>query len=195
MTHADPAGTSATARTPAASGHTGGGKSQPRERSRDSARLARRAPRRPRRAGGAAHAARQPRRLHAEDVGRRARHHTACCSGRDRARRPAGPPLWPWVRDRGRGGISVGEGAGTNTTAGGSACVPSAPRRASRPGCCLVLATASICCMATTKPVPVRIPPEMVDRIDALRGLVPREAYVRDLLDRALKAAERKARR
>jgi hypothetical protein len=49
--------------------------------------------------------------------------------------------------------------------------------------------------MATTKPVPVRIPPEMVDRIDALRGLVPREAYVRDLLDKALKATERKARR
>jgi hypothetical protein len=35
----------------------------------------------------------------------------------------------------------------------------------------------------------------MVDRIDALRGLVPREAYVRDLLDKALKTAERKARR
>jgi hypothetical protein len=56
-----------------------------------------------------------------------------------------------------------------------------------------VLATASICCMATTKPVPVRIPPQMVERIDALRGLVPRETYVRDLLDRALKAEERKA--
>jgi hypothetical protein len=47
--------------------------------------------------------------------------------------------------------------------------------------------------MATTKPVPVRIPPEMVARIDSLRGLVPREAYVRDLLDRALKSEERKA--
>jgi hypothetical protein len=50
--------------------------------------------------------------------------------------------------------------------------------------------------MATTKrkPVPVRIPPEMVARIDALKGpLVPREAYVRHLLDRALKAEERKA--
>jgi hypothetical protein len=33
----------------------------------------------------------------------------------------------------------------------------------------------------------------MVERIDALRGLVPREAYVRDLLDKALKAQERKA--
>jgi hypothetical protein len=47
--------------------------------------------------------------------------------------------------------------------------------------------------MAITKPVPVRIPPEMVARIDALKGLVPREAYVRHLLDRALKAEERKA--
>jgi hypothetical protein len=43
------------------------------------------------------------------------------------------------------------------------------------------------------KPVPVRIPPEMVERIDRLRGLVPREAYVRDLLNKALKAQENKA--
>ncbi len=49
--------------------------------------------------------------------------------------------------------------------------------------------------MATKKPVPVRIPPELVARIDALRGLVPREPYVRALLDRALKAEERKAKR
>ncbi len=42
------------------------------------------------------------------------------------------------------------------------------------------------------KPVPVRIPPEMVARIDRIRGLVPRETYVRDLLDKALKAQERK---
>jgi hypothetical protein len=57
-----------------------------------------------------------------------------------------------------------------------------------------MLATASICCMATDKPVPVRIPPEMVARIDALKGpLVPRERYVRHLLERALKAEERKA--
>jgi len=42
------------------------------------------------------------------------------------------------------------------------------------------------------KPVPVRIPPETVARIDALRGLVPREAFVRDLLDKALKRRERK---
>ena len=47
--------------------------------------------------------------------------------------------------------------------------------------------------MAQPKPVPVRIPPEMVARIERLRGLVPREAYVRDLLDKALKAQERKA--
>jgi hypothetical protein len=53
-----------------------------------------------------------------------------------------------------------------------------------------------MCYMATTKPVPIRIPPEMVARIDALKDpLVPREAYVRALLDRALKAEERKAKR
>ncbi len=59
----------------------------------------------------------------------------------------------------------------------------------------LALASASMCCMPTTKPdkpVPVRIPPEMVARIDRLRGLVPRETYVRDVLDKALKAQERK---
>ena len=43
-----------------------------------------------------------------------------------------------------------------------------------------------------SKPVPVRIPPELVVRIDRQRGLVPREAYVRDLLDKALKRQERK---
>ncbi len=50
--------------------------------------------------------------------------------------------------------------------------------------------------MPTTKvpkTVPVRIPPEMVTRIDRLRGLVPRETYVRALLDRVLKTEERKA--
>jgi hypothetical protein len=47
--------------------------------------------------------------------------------------------------------------------------------------------------MNNTKPLPVRIPPEMVARIDRLRPeLVPREAYVRDLLDKALKAEELK---
>jgi len=35
----------------------------------------------------------------------------------------------------------------------------------------------------------------MVARIDRLRGLVPREAFVRDLLDKALRAQERKAKR
>jgi len=50
-----------------------------------------------------------------------------------------------------------------------------------------------MCYMTTAKPVPVRIPPEMVARIDRLRGLVPREAYVRDLIDKALTAQERKA--
>ena len=44
------------------------------------------------------------------------------------------------------------------------------------------------------KPVPIRIPPDMVARIDALKDpLIPREAYVRHLLDQALTALERKA--
>lgn len=48
--------------------------------------------------------------------------------------------------------------------------------------------------MASAKPVPVRIPAEMVARIDAVKGpLVPRERYVRELLERALRAEERKA--
>jgi hypothetical protein len=51
-----------------------------------------------------------------------------------------------------------------------------------------------MCIMTPTKPVPVRIPPDMVRRIDALKGdLVPREAYVRHLLDKALSAEELKA--
>jgi predicted DNA-binding protein len=48
--------------------------------------------------------------------------------------------------------------------------------------------------MAASKPVPVRIPAEMVKRIDALKDpLVPREAYVRALLDKALTVEERQA--
>lgn len=43
------------------------------------------------------------------------------------------------------------------------------------------------------KPLPVRIPAELVERIDALRGLVPRETYVRHLLSEAVAAQERKA--
>ena len=40
----------------------------------------------------------------------------------------------------------------------------------------------------------MRIPPEMVARIDAVKGdLVPREAYVRYLIVQALEAEERKA--
>ena len=55
---------------------------------------------------------------------------------------------------------------------------------------------ASMCyTQAPAKPVPVRIPSDMVVRIDRLRGLVPRETYVRDLLDKALKRQERKARK
>lgn len=47
--------------------------------------------------------------------------------------------------------------------------------------------------MATGKPLPVRISPEQVARIDRLRGMVARERYVRHLLEQALKAEERKA--
>lgn len=58
-------------------------------------------------------------------------------------------------------------------------------------------ACASVVSMSTSparpKAVPVRIPPEMVARIDALKDpLIPREAYVRHLLEKALKAEERK---
>lgn len=54
--------------------------------------------------------------------------------------------------------------------------------------------------MTTNKPkqpkaVPVRLPAEMVARVDKLRDpLIPREAYVRDLIDKALTARERKQR-
>jgi len=43
------------------------------------------------------------------------------------------------------------------------------------------------------KPLPVRIPRDLIDRIDRLRGLVPRETYVRDLLERVIAGEERKA--
>ena len=49
-----------------------------------------------------------------------------------------------------------------------------------------MLAVASIRGVSEDKPLPVRIPREMVERIDRLRGLIPRERYVRHLLDRAL---------
>jgi hypothetical protein len=50
--------------------------------------------------------------------------------------------------------------------------------------------------MTDTKPLPVRIPRETVARIDRLRDpLIPREAFVRRLLDKALAAEERKAER
>jgi hypothetical protein len=45
------------------------------------------------------------------------------------------------------------------------------------------------------KPVPVRLPPDLVARIDRLRGMVARERYVRYLVDQALKVEERKAKR
>jgi hypothetical protein len=47
--------------------------------------------------------------------------------------------------------------------------------------------------MARTPHVPIRIPLDLVARIDALRGLAPREAYVRHMLAEALEAEERKA--
>jgi hypothetical protein len=46
---------------------------------------------------------------------------------------------------------------------------------------------------ARTKPLPVRLPPELVARIDRVRDpLIPREAFVRRLLDKALSAEEKK---
>jgi hypothetical protein len=44
--------------------------------------------------------------------------------------------------------------------------------------------------MEHTKPVPIRVSPELVERIDRVRGLVPRTAFVRYLLDDALKRIE-----
>jgi hypothetical protein len=42
-----------------------------------------------------------------------------------------------------------------------------------------------------TKPVAVRIPAEIVARLDWLRGLVPREAYASHPLGKAISAEER----
>ena len=45
------------------------------------------------------------------------------------------------------------------------------------------------------RPVPVRLPPELVERLDRLRNrsvYASREAFVRYLLDKALAAEERK---
>ncbi|WP_205697474.1 hypothetical protein [Conexibacter sp. SYSU D00693] len=36
----------------------------------------------------------------------------------------------------------------------------------------------------------VRIPVDMADRVDAVRGLIPRETFIRDLLDKALRTLE-----
>lgn len=58
------------------------------------------------------------------------------------------------------------------------------------------VALASVCDMAQekAKSLPVRITAEQVARVDKLRGpLVPRERYIRWLLDRALAGEERKA--
>lgn len=46
-----------------------------------------------------------------------------------------------------------------------------------------------------TKPVPVRIPAEMVARLDRLHGLVPREGYASRPLEKAISAEERRTRR
>jgi len=46
---------------------------------------------------------------------------------------------------------------------------------------------------ARTKPLPVRIDAQQVARLDALRGYVPRETYVRLLLDEILTSKERQA--
>ena len=41
-----------------------------------------------------------------------------------------------------------------------------------------------------SKPLPVRISPELLDRVDAVRGMVPRETYIRHLLGLALAQVE-----
>ena len=44
-----------------------------------------------------------------------------------------------------------------------------------------------------TKSLPVRVPPDVLNRIDALRDpMIPRERYVRYLLEQAVTAEERK---
>jgi hypothetical protein len=45
------------------------------------------------------------------------------------------------------------------------------------------------------KPLPVRLPRDLVERIDEIRGMAPRETFVRYLLDKALTSEERKAKR
>jgi hypothetical protein len=47
--------------------------------------------------------------------------------------------------------------------------------------------------VAEAKSLPVRITAEQVARVDRLRGMVPRERFIRYLLDQALKSEERKA--
>jgi hypothetical protein len=41
-----------------------------------------------------------------------------------------------------------------------------------------------------SKPLPVRVSPDLLERIDAARGLIPRETYVRHLLGLALAQVE-----
>ena len=42
--------------------------------------------------------------------------------------------------------------------------------------------------MAKTKPVGVSFPEDLLEKIDGLRGKVPRSVYIRDLIEKALKA-------
>jgi predicted DNA-binding protein len=47
---------------------------------------------------------------------------------------------------------------------------------------------------AHIKGVPIHLPPEMVQRIDAIKDpLVPRAAFVKDLIDKALRSLEGKS--
>jgi hypothetical protein len=46
--------------------------------------------------------------------------------------------------------------------------------------------------MNDSKPLPIRIPRDLVERIDRLRGMVPRERYVRHLLEGTVVAEEAK---
>jgi len=42
---------------------------------------------------------------------------------------------------------------------------------------------------------PVRIPLDMIKRVDAVRGVIPRETFIRDLVDKGLRNIEEQARR
>jgi metal-responsive CopG/Arc/MetJ family transcriptional regulator len=46
-----------------------------------------------------------------------------------------------------------------------------------------------------TKRVTVRIPAELSDRVDRVRGLIPRDAFIRDVVERAVSALEQERKR